>query len=307
MPISRITLRSDSTGKDLIFDLNAIQEGWVAQIIEGTFGINNNYTFTDGNLTSVESSNIDINVRLTPVVAITGRTPESILNFINGTANKAKVTLVDTDTPGLRIDYKMTGDVSTARLVEFPTSNWSQECIIREIKYNYSENPATIEFTISTTKPFLEGSTLDFYYGIRKTPSVDLRTQFQTIFNRLVELEVYGDIEGLAMIFDPVSVNYYRRIEVDELPYRIFIRTADNTKGCELWINKSSSGYKNFAFRGGANDVGSYGYITEAYPMFSILKIRYLLENYTNTSRQIQSTYGATTAWIRFIQVKRGL
>ena len=307
MPISRITIQSNSTGKDLIFDLNTIQEGWVAQIIEGTFGINNNYSFTDGNLTSIESSNIDINVRLTPVVAITGRTPESILNFINSTANEAKVTLVDTDTPGLRIDYKTIGDVSTAKLVEFPTSYWSQECIIREIKYNYSENPAKIEFTISTTKPFLEGSTLDFYYGIRKTPSVDLRTQFNSIFNRLVELEVYGDIEGLSMIFDPVSVNYYRQIDVNGLPYKILIRTVDNTKGCELWINKSSSGYKTYSFRGGANGVSSYGYITESYPMFSVLKVKYLLENYTNTSHQIHTIYGATTAWIKFVQIKRGL
>lgn len=307
MPISRISIQSGMTGLDLIFDLNTIQKGWVAQIIEGTFGNNDSYSFTDGNLTSVETSNIDINVRLTPVVPITERTPEEILEFLNGASRKSTVTLRDTDAPGLTINYTPNGDTYKAELKELTESVWAQECVIREIKYKYSENPATIEFTISTTKPFLKGSTLDFYFCLRSTPYSDVLVQFSKIFNRLRELNVYGDIEGLALSFAQGYKGYTRSINIIGFPYVFFIKTELATAPCEAWITKNSRGNKSFDFRGGANSVSSYAYITEAYPMFSIVQVKYLLDNYGNSSSKINTSYGPAQAWIRFVQVKKGL
>lgn len=307
MPISRIKIHSNTDGRDLILDLNVIQQGWVAQLIEGTFGETTSYSFTDGNLTSVESSTIDINVRLTPVVTFTERTPESIISFLGSAARNAIVTLTDTDIPGFSIGYQVVGEVATAELSERPTSEWTQDCVIREIKYSYSENPAKIEFTISTKKPFLTGPTLDFYYGIRNTSSNDLTRQFHKIYNRLRELDVHGDIEGLALSFPKVPKGRAWTIDSPNFPYKIYVQNEDPNKNAEAWLTKSSSGYKNFDFRGGANSVTSYAYITEAYPMFSIDKVKQILDTYGTFGGQVSTYYGMTRAWVRFVQVKRGL
>lgn len=307
MPISRISLWSLTDLKRLEFDLNVIQQGWVAQIIEGTFGAKTNFSFTDGNLTSVESSTIDINVRLTPVVTITERTPESILNFLAGVAMNSEVNITDTDIPGLSINYTTKNDVSTATLLEAPTSTWSQACIIREIKYNYSENPATIEFTISTTKPFLRGSVLDFYYKLKNTPKSDSYSQFNTIFNRLTELNVSGDVEGLALALPPGEKGSSRTVTVNNFPYKIFVRTEDTTKACEAWIRSYNSGHKKFSFVGGANGLISYAYVEEAYPMFRSNVVREVITNYGDMGHKIQFPIGNASSWIRFVHMKRGL
>lgn len=307
MPISRISLWSTVDLKRLDFDLNVIQQGWVAQIIEGTFGDKTSFSFTDGNLTSVESSTIDINVRLTPVVTITERTPESILNFLAGIAKKSEVTITDTDIPGLNIIYTTINDVSAARLVEAPTSTWSQACIVREIKYNYSENPATIEFTISTTKPFLRGSALDFFYKLKNTPAADSYSQFNTIFNRLTELNVQGDIDGLALALPPGHKGNSRTVTVNNFPYKMFVRTEDANKACEAWINRYTDGRKKFSFVGGANGLTSYAYIETAYPIFSANVVRDVIFNYGDMGYQIAMPQGKASSWIRFVHLKRGL
>ena len=307
MPISRISLWSPTDFRSLEFYLNVIQQGWLAQIIEGTFGVKTNFSFTDGNLTNVESSTIDINVRLTPVVTITERTPESILNFLAGIARKSEVTIIDTDIPGLSIKYTTQNNVSTAKLMETPYSSWSQECIIREIKYNYSENPATIEFTISTTKPFLRGSTLDFFYKLDGTPKNDSYSQFNAIFNRLMELNVSGDIDGLALALPPGKKDSSRTISVNNFPYKMFVRTADETKACEARIQSYSSGHKKFIFAGGSNSLTSYAYIEQAYPIFSAYVVRDVISNYGDMGYQIQTPTGKVSSWIRFVHMKRGL
>lgn len=307
MPISRISLVSSISNKSLDLELNVIQQGWVTQIIEGTFGDKTSFSFNDGNLTSVESSTIDINVRMTPVVTITERTPESILNFIAGTARKADVTVDDTDIPGLSINYKTKNNVSTANLLEYPYSSWSQRCIIREIKYNYSEKPATIEFTISTTKPFLRGSVLDFYYRLNNTPKSDTQAQFNTIFKRLIDLNVYGDIDGLALALPPNVKGSSRTVSVIGLPYTMFVRTEDTTKACEAWINVDGDGHKNFRFVGGSNGTTSYAYMEEAYPMFSASVINNTLSTYGDFGYQMAMPEGKASSWIRFVHMKRGL
>lgn len=308
MPISRISLYSSVDGSRLHLDLNVIQQGWVTQIIEGTFGDKTNYSFTDGNLTSVESSTIDINVRMTPVVPITERTPEQILNYLGKIVRNSNVTLTDTDTPGLVINYtKKANDVFTAELEERPTSNWSQACVVREIKYNYSENPATIEFTITTTKPYLTGPTLDFYYLLGNTTSVDNQIQFLKIFNRLMELNVYGDIDGLALSTPSTFKGSSRSIDIKNFPYKIYVKTEDASKPCETWISKSNTGYKTFRFVGGANNVSSYGYITEAYPMFHVSIIKYIMETHGSYQNKMTMPIGKASSWVRFTQLKRGL
>lgn len=308
MPISRISLFSSVDASTLHLDLNVIQAGWVAQIIEGTFGDKTNYSFTDGNLTSVESSNIDINVRMTPVVPITERTPEQILTYLGKIVRDSSVTLIDTDTPGLSIKYtKQSGDVFTRELEERPTSSWTQNCVVREIKYNYSENPATIEFTITTTKPYLTGSTLDFYHKLGNTPQPEEFAQFLKIFNRLRDLDVYGDIDGLALSTPASFKGSSRSIGINRFPYKIYIKTEDASKPCETWITKSNTGYKTFRFLGGANNVSSYGYITEAYPMFHVGIVKYILETHGSYSSKMTMPIGQANAWVRFTQLKRGL
>lgn len=307
MPISRIVLRSDFNYKTVELNLNTIQKGWVTQIVGGTFGSNNTFNFTDGNLTSIESSIIDINVRMTPVVTITERTPESILEFIAGASRQSEVSILDTDTPGLSIKYTTENNVPTAKLYEYPYSTWSQKCIIRDIKYNYSEKPATIEFTISTTKPYLNGSALDFYCNLNSEPNANSYNQFATIFNRLAELNVYGDLGGLALAVPPNPKGTDRTLSVHGLPYKIFVRSEDNTKPGEVRISSHLDGHKEFSFKGGLNPVISYAYVTDAHPIFSARLIDVFLRTYGNTKYRINSPVGEVSSWIRFVHTKRGL
>ena len=308
MPISRISISSSVDNSVLHLDLNVIQKGWVAQIIEGTFGNNAKYSFTDGNLTSVESSNIDINVRLTPVVSITERTPEEILNFLGRIGRNSYVHLTDTDIPDLYIQYARNGkNEYTATLEERPTSTWTQKCLIREIKYNYSENPATIEFTISTTKPYLKGSTIDFYYRIGATSDSEAYWQFSRIFRRLQDLNVYGDLAGFAISTPGVSKGSSRIIKNKNFPYVIFIKTGDPSKACETRLQERENGDKYFLFEGGSDVRASYGYVTEANPMFDTSIVKYIFDNHGRFSSKIQAPLGQCSAWARFVQLKRGL
>ena len=308
MPISRISISSSVDNSVLHLDLNVIQKGWVAQIIEGTFANSTKYSFTDGNLTSVESSSIDIHVRLTPVVSITERTPEEILSFLGRIGKNSSVTLTDTDIPYLYIKYvKNNNNTYTATLEERPNSIWTQNCLVREIKYNYSENPATIEFTISTTKPYLKGSTLDFYYRIGDTSDSEASWQFSRIFRRLLDLNVYGDLEGFAISTPAGSKGSSKTIKNNNFPYVIFIKTGNPSKACEIRLQERVNGDKYFLFEGGSDKNASYGYVTEANPIFDASIVKYIIENHGRFSSKIQAPLGQVSTWARFVQLKRGL
>lgn len=308
MPISRIAIKKNLSDKGLVLDLNVIQKGWVSQILGGTFGNTNSYSFTDGVLTSVESSTIDINVRMTPAMVLTERTPEEVLNFLGEGKPEFIVEITDQDFPYLSINTALKNGVATSTLIESPTGSiWSQTCVVRDIKYNYSEAPATIEFTISTLKPYLEGAKLDFYFGLQNTSFNASYDEFRVITHRLYELNASVDIKNMIMAINTGSKDSYTDIVEHGIPYFAHAVYGGGTTGGEIRIETLSDNRKSITFGGSLNRLASYGYVTEAYPSISPTNLLYFIANRSSRTHKISTNWGQAHTYVKFFMTKRGL
>lgn len=308
MPISRIAIKNNRSDQGLVLDLNVIQKGWVSQILGGTFGNTNSYSFTDGVLTAVESATIDINVRMTPAMVLTERTPEEVLNFLGGGGPEFVVEITDDDFPMLVIDNVPKNGVYTSTLVETSTGSvWSQTCIVRDIKYNYSEAPATIEFTISTLKPYLEGAKLDFYLGLQNTSFNDSYRDLKAITDKLNALNIRVDILDMIMAINTGTKDYYADIIEPGIPYFAHAVYSGGTTGGEVRIQTLSDDRKSFRFGGSINGSVSYGYVSEAYPRILPSSLLSFIVNRSSRTHKISTGSGQAHAYIKFFLTKRGL
>lgn len=306
MPISKLTLTASLNKRTLILDLNVINKGWVAQVIEGTFGSSSSYSFTDATITSSENSPIDINVRLTPTVSIPELSSNEILSFLSFMVPGSTVELEYDSIPSPTVVYTRTNSSSPYEpsVIESNVSRWRQNCVVREIKYNYSESPATIEFTISTEKPYLEGSELTLYH------LADGRAPYQThlaIFNKLATYNFLWDLVALAAVYPAISVGNYKTISYADFPYVIVAYSNDSSSPLEVHLDTNSSGAKAFSFRRGANPQSSYAYITSNPAVAAIGSYSSLFyENYTN-SGALSGSYGSYYKLLRLKPVRGGL
>lgn len=82
MTYTKVVLNT-STNVQLPFNLNRVDRGWVAQILNGTFGSNREYNFTGNTVTSMSEKQIDINMRLTPAVPIPERSARYFLDYLS--------------------------------------------------------------------------------------------------------------------------------------------------------------------------------------------------------------------------------
>lgn len=308
MPISRIAIKKNLSDQGLVLDLNVIQKGWVSQILGGTFGNTNSYSFTDGVLTAVESATIDINVRMTPAMVLTERTPEEVLNFLGGGGPEFVVEITDDDFPRLTINNVPKNGVFTSTLVKLSTGSvWSQTCVVRDIKYNYSEAPATIEFTISTLKPYLEGDKLDFYLGLQNTSFNDSYRDLKAITDELNALNVRVDIKDMIMAINTGNKDSYVDIIESNIPYFIHAVYSGGTTGGEVGIQTLSDDRKSIRFRGSINGSVSYGYVTEAYPRILPSSLLDFIVNRSSRTHKISTNSGQAHAYVKFFLTKRGL
>ena len=166
MAYTKVRILNDN-GLELPLYLNRADRGWVAQILNGSFGPNREYNFTGNVVTSMSEKHIDINMRLTPTVPIPERPARYFLDYLSS----KRISTVEITDPSLvvpMVKYKSNEtttytppDISLGRVSPF-----TQSCVIRELKYNYSECPATIEFTISTKLPIMYGYTFALYMGL---------------------------------------------------------------------------------------------------------------------------------------------
>ena len=306
MPISKLTLTASLGNRQFILDLNVINKGWVAQVIEGTFSSSSSYSFTDATITSSENSPIDINVRLTPTVSIPELSANDILSFLSFMVPGSKVELEYNNIPSPTVVYTRTNSSSPYEpsVIESNVSRWRQNCVVREIKYNYSESPATIEFTISTEKPYLEGSELTLYH------LADGRAPYQThseIFNKLETYNFLWDLVTLAVVYPAISVGNYKTISYANFPYVITAYSNNSSSPLEVHIDTNSSGAKAFAFRQGANPQSSYAYTTSNPAVATIGSYSFLFyENYTK-SGALSGPYGSYYKLLRLKPVRGGL
>lgn len=308
MPISRIAIKKNLSDQGLVLDLNVIQKGWVSQVLGGTFGNTNSYSFTDGVLTAVESATIDINIRMTPAMVLTERTPEEVLNFLGGGGPEFVVEITDDDFPRLAINNVPKNGVYTSTLVKMSTGSvWSQTCVVRDIKYNYSEAPATIEFTVSTLKPYLEGAKLDFYLGLQNTSFNDSYRDLKAITDTLNELNVCVDIEDMIMAINTGNKDSYVDIIEYGIPYFAHAVYGGGTTGGEVRIQTLSDNRKSITFGGSLNRLASYGYVSEAYPRILPSRLLSLIINRSSRTHKISTNLGQAHAHVKFFLTKRGL
>ena len=204
------------TGLELPLFLNRVDRGWVAQILNGSFGPNREYNFTGNVVTSMTEKQIDINMRLTPAVPIPERPARYLLNYLSS----KDISTVELTNPSLivpKVNYKPNETTTyTKPTVTFDrVSPFTQACVIRELKYNYSESPATIEFTISTKLPIMYGYSFTLYMGLGNqnwNRSVsDIVTTIQTISTEIGPV----DIRELQLSLPAIGNQKYRIFDGD--------------------------------------------------------------------------------------------
>ena len=292
-------------GRKLRFYLNQDNLGWVPQILNGSFGVNREYTFEKNTPTTMVEKTIDINVRLTPVVPIPKTSAKSFFSFF-ASDSTFNVELLDYTYYVPQLDYF--SDKITPSITYKYLNGLRQECIIRELKYNYSEYPATIEFTITTTKPFLYGYPFTLYVGLGEQ---DWKQSLKTFRDTVLKIESNFNLVTFY--------NYELSLPQVEkglghwiFPARIFGQSAyvrgSSTPGSGLFkLDRDYDGYQTYSIYGGFDKDTSLMYPTDAYPSFSIISLMRLLDDIPEPPKVKFGNLGSGFSKITLISIEKGL
>lgn len=303
MAYNELTLRGG--GRTLRFYLNQDNFGWVAQILNGSFGVSREYTFEKTTATAIVEKAIDINVRLTPTVPIPKISVKSFFSFF-ASSSTFSVELLDYTYYVPNLDYF--SDKITPRITYKYLNGLRQECIIRELKYNYSECPATIEFTITTTKPFLYGYPFTIYVGLGEQ---DWKQSLKNFEKTVLAIEPNFNLVTFY--------NYELSLPQVEkgrghyiFPHEIFGQSAyvkgSSTPGSGLFkLDRDYNGDQTYGIYGGFDENKSLVYSTAAYPSFSIMSLMRLLENIPEPPKVTFGSLGPGFSKITLISIEKGL
>lgn len=273
----------DDNGLELPLYLNRVDHGWVAQILNGSFGPNREYNFTGNVVTSMSEKHIDINMRLTPAVPIPERPARYFLDFLSS-KRMFTVEIMDPSLIVPTVNYKsneMTTytppNISLGRVSPF-----TQACVIREFKYNYSESPATIEFTISTKLPIMYGYTFALYMGLGNQTWTQAQNDIIATIQSFSTKIGLVDIRELKLSLPAIGNSNYRIFDGGMDMFAALIRGNSSSNPGVFTMNGLIDGTRRFSITGGydANAAACYAY--ESYPAFDIRSlydwIRYLKE-----------------------------
>lgn len=267
------------SGPGFVTDLNRPDEGWVAQILNGSFGGNKEYNFTGNVATTVTDKPIDINVRLTPIVPIPKRPARYFLDVL---ANSSDLTvqLTDDSVKAPSIWYKYNEATYTKPNVTFDRKViWKQDCVIREIKYDYSANPAVIDFTITTKNPVLYGPEFTIYVGLSNQNWPQGLDDVQSILDKLYINLGYLDIVRLRMGLQPVGGLSYQIFNRGLTQFHAYVNGSSSTENGFFEMTKSETGGRLFNITGGYQNLSSTCYASEAYPTITPNDISSFLRN----------------------------
>lgn len=267
------------SGPGFAIDLNRPDEGWVAQILNGSFGGNKEYNFTGNVVTTVTDKPIDINVRLTPTVPIPKRPARYFLDVL---ANNSDMTvhITDDSVKAPSIWYRYNEATYTKPNVTFDRKViWKQECVVREIKYDYSANPAVIEFTITTKNPVLYGPEFAMFVGLSNQNWTQSLDDVQTILDKLYINLGYFDIVRLRMGLPPVGKNSYQIFNRGLTQFHAYVNGSSTTENGFFDMTKSETGGRLFNITGGYEARSSTCYASEAYPTITPNDISVFLRN----------------------------
>lgn len=296
------------SGVGLSIPLNAEYEGWVAQILNGSFGANKEYNFTGNVVTTVTDKPIDINMRLTPTVPIPSRSARSFLDVL---ANSSDITvqLNDDGIMAPSISYKLNEtNTYTKPSVSFNRKVvWKQGCVIREIKYNYSDNPATIEFTITTKNPVLYGPEFSLYMGFGNQTWPQSITNTQEILDKLYTQIGYLDIVRLRIGLLPVGNSSYQIFNRGLTQFHAYVNGSSTTENGLFDMTKTETGSRNFTITGGYQALSSTCYSSEAYPLISTNDISVFMKNLRMPAKFNVPNYGSCFVAMDLVMARKGL
>lgn len=282
MTYTKVRILNDN-GLELPLYLNRVDRGWVAQILNGSFGPNREYNFTGNVVTSMSEKQIDINMRLTPAVPIPERPVRYFLDYLSS----KRVSTVELTDPSLIVPvvkYKPNETTTyTKPTITFGrTSQFTQACVIRELKYNYTESPATIEFTISTKLPIMYGYTFTLYMGLGNQnwtqAQSDIISTIQSIATQIGPV----DIHELQLSLPAIGTSKYRIFDGDMDMFAATLQGNSSSDPGVFAMYGLIDGTRRFSISGGydANAAACYAY--ESYPSFDIRQmsswLRYLKE-----------------------------
>lgn len=298
-----------TSGIGMSIPLNVESEGWVAQILNGSFGVNKEYNFTGNVVSTVMDKPIDINVRLTPTVPI----PEkSARYFLDVLANNSDLTvqLVDESIKAPSINYKLneTNTYTKPSILFNRKVVWKQGCVIREIKYNYSDHPATIEFTITTKNPVLYGPEFSLYMGFGNQTWPQSITNTQEILDKLYTQIGYLDIVRLRIGLPPVGNTSYQIFNRGLTQFHAYVNGSSTTDTGLFDMTKTETGARNFTITGGYQPLSSICYASEAYPVISVNDISVFMKNFSRQPAKFNvPNYGACFVAMDLVMTRKGL
>lgn len=267
------------SGPGFVTNLNRPDEGWVAQILNGSFGGNKEYNFTGNVVTTVTDKPIDINVRLTPTVPIPERPARYFLDVL-ASSSDLTVLITDDSIKAPSIMYKYNEPTYTKPQILFNrTVIWKQDCVVREIKYDYSANPAAIDFTITTKNPILYGPEFTIYVGLSNQNWSQAISDAQSILDSLYINRGYFDIVRLRMGLPPVGTNSYQIFNRGLTQFHAYVNGSSSTDNGFFEMTKSETGGRNFNITGGYQPLSSTCYTSEAYPTITPTDISAFIRN----------------------------
>ena len=261
----------NSYGLELPLYLNRVDRGWVAQILNGSFGPNRDYNFTGNVVTSMTEKYIDINMRLTPTVPIPERPARYFLDYLSS----KRISRVELSDPALNfpsIGYKNNETTTyTKPTISFGSvSSFDQSCVIRELKYNYTETPATIEFTISTKLPILYGDTFTLYMGLGNQNWTQAKSDIISTIQSIAPKIGPVDIRELQLSLPAIGTSKYRIFDGDMDMFAAVLKGNSSSNPGTFAMYGLIDGTRRFSITGGydANAAACYAY--ESYPSFDI-------------------------------------
>lgn len=282
MTYTMVRILNDN-GLELPLYLNRVDRGWVAQILNGSFGPNREYNFTGNVVTSMSEKQIDINMRLTPAVPIPDRPARYFLDYLSS-KSISKVELTDPSliVPVVKYKPNETTTYTKPSLSFGRVSPFTQTCVIRELKYNYTESPATIEFTISTKLPIMYGYSFTLYMGLGNQnwtqAQSDIISTIQSIATQIGPV----DLRELQLSLPAIGTSKYRIFDGDMDMFAAILQGNSSSNPGVFSMYGLIDGTRRFSISGGydANAAACYAY--ESYPAFDIRQLsswlRYLKE-----------------------------
>nr|DAW58190.1 MAG TPA: hypothetical protein [Caudoviricetes sp.] len=259
------------TGLNLSLRLNEVTDGWVPQILNGTFGSNREYSFTGNVVTSMSEKQIDINMRLTPVVPVPAKPARYFLNYLSS-AKISDVELIDSTFiyPIIRYTRNETTTYTKPIVDTVGYGKLGQTCVIRELKYNYSESPATIEFTISTKIPILYGPTFTIYMGLGNQnwdqAVADIRRVVREITPKIGDV----DLRNVMLSLPAIGTSKYNIFDGNLDTIKAVLTGNSTSNPGTFSMYSFLDGTRRFSITGGYDVNAAACYSLEAHPSFPL-------------------------------------